>query len=73
MPKVTYYGIDEKELSMFVPIVTPWVCSTLADDLKAMANRVVSPNRTSSTFCAPLEEFSRSANVRGRSDAMPPI
>ena len=39
MPKVTYDGIDEKELSMFVPIVTPWVCSTFADDLKAMANR----------------------------------
>ena len=72
MPKVTYDGIDEKELSMFVPIVTPRVCCTLADDLKAMANRVVSPNRASQ-LSALLLRSSRSANVRGRSDAMPPI
>ena len=46
MPEVTDNGIDEKELTMFIPIMTPRVGGAMADHLEVLSGGVIAPDAT---------------------------
>ena len=46
MPKVPDHRVDKKELPMFVPVVTPWVGRSFADNLEFFRSRMNPPDRT---------------------------
>ena len=51
VPEVADDGVDEKELAVFVPVVSPRIGGAVADDLKCFARGMITPN-TAAERCA---------------------
>ena len=72
MPKMTYYRVDEKELTVLIPVVSPRVSGAFADNLEHMSRWMVAPN-TTAKFHTGLIRSSRFAHLRSVQYSMPPI
>ena len=72
MPEVLNDGVDEKELPVLVPIMSPRIGRAVADDIKPPRNRMIAENAAVDARALFLGR-TRSTDIRTGENAVPPV
>ena len=72
MPEVPNDGVDEKELPVLVPIMSPRIGRAVADDIKPPRNRKIAENAAVDARALFLGR-TRSTDIRTGENAVPPV
>ena len=72
MPEMADHRIDEKSITISIPIKSPRVSSTSRNHLEDLFSRVITPNPTVDRNTLACRGIGR-ANKRGGGDAMPAV
>ena len=73
MPEVADDGVDEKELAVFVPVVSPRIGGAMADDFEVFAGGMIAPNAALDVSALGFGRAGAADLGAGAEDAVPSV